>query len=225
MIYGENILPKHETFVVPDRPTLEYENQLWEEGFRVVAGLDEAGRGAWAGPVFAAAVVLPTDNRVTDLLNGVRDSKCMTAKQRERWRGCIQSASVAWTIGMASHLEIDQLGIVPATCLAMQRALDELVYEPNYLLVDYIQIRGCACPQISLTKGDCRSLSIAAASVLAKTARDEFMVQLGQLFPCYGFDQHKGYGTAHHRAAIEEIGPSIVHRRSFNPIKTLSFSK
>ena len=99
----------NETYFIPEKPTLEYENRLWEEGFRVVAGLDEAGRGAWAGPVFAAAVVLPTDNRVLNLLNGVRDSKCMTPNQRERWRGCIQSASVAWTIGSASHLEIDRL--------------------------------------------------------------------------------------------------------------------
>jgi ribonuclease HII len=218
-------MPKREIVIVPDKPSLEYENQLWEEGFRVVAGLDEAGRGAWAGPVFAAAVVLPTDNRVSDLLKGVRDSKCMTAKQRERWRGCIQSASVAWTIGMASHLDIDKIGIVPATCLAMQRALDQLVYEPNYLLVDYIQIRDCACPQLSLTKGDCRSLSIAAASVLAKTARDDFMVQLEQQFPGYGFAQHKGYGTAQHQDAIEKMGPSMVHRHSFNPIKSYYYSE
>ena len=213
-------MPKREVYVIPEKPTLEYENQLWEDGFRVIAGLDEAGRGAWAGPVFAAAVVLPTDNRVLDLLNGVRDSKCMTPKQRERWRGCIQSASVAWTIGSASHLEIDETGIVPATCLAMQRAIDQLVYEPNYLLVDYIHIRDCSCPQLSLPKGDCQSLSIAAASVLAKTARDEYMIQLDQQFPGYGFAQHKGYGTAQHRSAVEKLGPCIVHRRSFNPIKT-----
>lgn len=213
-------MPKREVYVIPEKPTLEYENQLWEDGFRVVAGLDEAGRGAWAGPVFAAAVVLPSDNRVLNLLNGVRDSKCMTPKQREHWRGCIQSASVAWTVGSASHLEIDEIGIVPATCLAMQRAIDQLVYEPNYLLVDYIHIRDCSCPQLSLPKGDCQSLSIAAASVLAKTARDEYMIQLDQQFPGYGFAQHKGYGTAQHRSAVEKLGPCIVHRRSFNPIKT-----
>jgi ribonuclease HII len=219
MTCEENIMPKREAYVIPEKPTLEYENQLWGEGFRVVAGLDEAGRGAWAGPVFAAAVVLPTDNHVIDLLNGVRDSKCMTAKQREHWRGCIQSASVTWTIGSASHLEVDEIGIVPATCLAMQRALDDLLYEPNYLLVDYIQIRDCSCPQLSLPKGDCRSLSIAAASVLAKTERDEYMTKLDKQFPGYGFAQHKGYGTAQHRLAIEKLGPCIVHRRSFKPIK------
>ena len=211
---------RRETYTIPEKPTLKYEKQLWGEGFRIVAGLDEAGRGAWAGPVYAAAVVLPTDNRVVDLLSGVRDSKRMTPLQRDRWRGCIQSAAIVWTIGLATHDEIDKLGIVPATCLAMLRALDELVYEPTYLLVDYIQIRDCACPQLSLPKGDCRSLSIAAASVLAKTARDAYMLELDQRFPGYGFARHKGYGTAQHRAALKELGPCPIHRHSFRPIKT-----
>ena len=211
---------RRETYTIPEKPTLKYEKQLWGEGFRIVAGLDEAGRGAWAGPVYAAAVVLPTDNHVVDLLSGVRDSKRMTPLQRDRWRGCIQSAAIVWTIGLATHDEIDKLGIVPATCLAMLRALDELVYEPTYLLVDYIQIRDCACPQLSLPKGDCRSLSIAAASVLAKTARDAYMLELDQRFPGYGFARHKGYGTAQHRAALKELGPCPIHRHSFRPIKT-----
>jgi len=209
-----------EAYTIPEKPTLKYEKQLWGDGFRIVAGLDEAGRGAWAGPVYAAAVVLPTDNRVVDLLSGVRDSKRMTPLQRDRWRGCIQSAAIAWTIGSATNDEIDKLGIVPATCLAMLRALDELVYEPTYLLVDYIQIRDCTCPQLSLPKGDCRSLSIAAASVLAKTARDAYMRELDQRFPDYGFARHKGYGTAQHRSALKELGPCLIHRHSFRPIKT-----
>ena len=208
-----------EAYIIPEKPTLEFEYQLWEEGFRIVAGLDEAGRGAWAGPVYAAAVVLPTNNKILDLLSGVRDSKRMTPLQRDRWRGCIQSASVTWTVGSATHKEIDVLGIVPATCLAMQRALDDLVYQPNHLLVDYIQIRDCACPQLSLPKGDCRSLSIAAASVLAKTARDEYMRQLDTQYPGYGFARHKGYGTAQHQAALAKLGPCTIHRFSFKPIK------
>ncbi len=208
------------TYTVPEKPTLEYEKQLWGDGFRIVAGLDEAGRGAWAGPVYAAAVVLPTDNRVIDLLSGVRDSKRMTPRQRSRWRGCIQSAAIAWTIGSATHEEIDKLGVLPATCLAMLRALDKLVYKPTYLLVDYILISECACPQLSLPKGDCRSLSIAAASVLAKTARDAYMLELDQRFPGYGFARHKGYGTAQHRTALVKLGPCPVHRYSFRPIKT-----
>lgn len=207
------------TYTVPKKPTLEYEKQLWGDGFRIVAGLDEAGRGAWAGPVYAAAVVLPTDTRMIDLLNGVRDSKRMTLLQRNRWRRCIQSASISWTIGSATHEEIDKLGIVPATSLAMRRAIDEMTYEPTYLLVDYIEISNCACPQISLTKGDCRSLSIAAASVLAKTARDAYMVKLDQRFPGYGFARHKGYGTRQHRTALTKLGPCPVHRYSFRPIR------
>jgi len=210
---------KRETYTIPKKPNLKYEKQLWGEGFRIVAGLDEAGRGAWAGPVYAAAVVLPTDTRVIKLLSGVQDSKRMTPLQRNRWQGCIQSAAISWTIGSATHQEIDKLGIVPATRLAMQRAIDEMVYEPTYLLVDYIQISGCACPQISLTKGDCRSLSIAAASVLAKTARDAYMVELDQRFPGYGFARHKGYGTRQHHAALAKLGPCPVHRYSFRPIK------
>ena len=210
----------YEAYTIPEKPTLKYEKRLWGDGFRIVAGLDEAGRGAWAGPVYAAAVVLPTDNRVVELLSGVRDSKRMTPLQRDRWRGCIQSAAIAWTIGSATNEEIDKFGIVPATCLAMLRAFDELVYEPTYLLVDYIQIRDCACPQLSLPKGDCRSLSIAAASVLAKTARDAHMLELDQRFPGYGFARHKGYGTTQHRTALTELGPCSIHRHSFRPIKT-----
>ena len=215
-------MARHKTYILPKKPSLEFEERLWEEGFRVVAGLDEAGRGAWAGPVYAAAVVLPTDNHLLDLLNGVRDSKQMTALQRERWSVCIQSASVAWTIGSATHIEIDSMGIVPATCLAMQRALDKMIFKPTYLLVDYIHINNCSYPQLSLPKGDCRSLSIAAASILAKTARDAYMVKLDMRYPGYGFSRHKGYGTRQHLAAIEEKGPCPIHRYSFRPIKSAS---
>lgn len=212
-------MPARKQYTIPAKPTLEYEYQLWGEGFRIVAGLDEAGRGAWAGPVFAAAVVLPADERVSQLLDGVRDSKRMTPRQREHWVGCIQSTSVAWAVGQASSQEIDRIGIVPATCLAMERAMNELTYPPAHILVDYIQIRNCACPQLALPKGDCRSLSIAAASVLAKTARDAHMVKLGEKYPSYGFARHKGYGTPQHREALHKHGPCPIHRYSFRPIK------
>jgi len=161
---------------------------------------------------------------VIKLLGGVQDSKRMTPLQRNRWQGCIKSATISWTIGSSTHQEIDKLGIVPATCLAMQRAIDEMVYEPTYLLVDYIQISSCACPQISLPKGDCRSLSIAAASVLAKTARDAYMVELDKRFSGYGFARHKGYGTRQHYAALAELGPCPVHRYSFRPIKDMVYA-
>ena len=208
--------------VLPIKPNLFFEKQLWGEGFRVIAGLDEAGRGAWAGPVYAAAIALPNDDLVFRVLDGVRDSKQMTARQRARYEGCIKSVSIAWGVGSASEGEIDQLGIVPATCLAMQRAIDELVYPPNHLLIDYISMRDCACPQLSLPKGDCRSLSIAAASVLAKTTRDAFMIAQDANYPGYGFARHKGYGTALHRAALKELGPTPFHRKSFKPIIEMS---
>ena len=209
---------KREIYSIPEKPTLEYEQQLWGEGFHIVAGLDEAGRGAWAGPVFAAAVVLPRDERVLRLLDGVKDSKRMTANQRNRYLDCIKSVSVGWTIGVATNDEVDALGIITATCLAMQRAIDELSFNPTYLLVDYIQIENCGCPQLSLAKGDCRSLSIAAASVIAKTARDAFMVEEGKRYPAYGFAKHKGYGTAQHRAAIDTFGACAIHRMTFKPL-------
>jgi ribonuclease HII len=210
---------------IPERPNLDYEWELWGKGFRVVAGLDEAGRGAWAGPVFAAAVALPQDERVCQLLSGVRDSKQMTALQRERWQGCIRSVAVAWGVGSASAAEIDERGILPATCLAMQRALDELAFPATYLLLDYISLHDCACPQLSMPKGDCQSLSIAAASVLAKTARDAHMAALDGIFPGYGLARHKGYGTARHRAALESLGPCAEHRRSFRPIREMTLIK
>lgn len=214
-------MPRHKVENLPDKPHLEYEKKLWEEGFQVIAGLDEAGRGAWAGPVYAAAVVLPNDERVCDLLSGVRDSKRMTARQRQRWQDCIKSASIEWAVGSASNEEIDEIGIVPSTCLAMQRALDEINNPPRYLLVDYINIEDCSSPQLSIPKGDCQSLSIAAASVLAKVSRDAYMVQMDEQFPGYGFTQHKGYGTALHQQSLHEKGPCSIHRRSFRPIREL----
>jgi len=214
-------MPRTKILDLPAKPDLKFEKELWVEGFRVIAGLDEAGRGAWAGPVYAAAVVLPADERICDLLSGVTDSKQMTAKARSRWEECIKSASISWAVGSASETEIDEKGIVEATCLAMQRALDQLVYPPEYLLVDYISLHDCRCPQLSLPKGDCQSLGIAAASVLAKTVRDAFMVTLDPLYPEYGFKHHKGYGTVKHQTSLREFGVLPIHRKSFKPITAL----
>ena len=143
-------------------------------------------------------------NAICDLLSGVRDSKRMTALQRQRWEGCIKSASVDWAIASASNEEIDEIGIVPATCLAMQLAINEISNPPGYLLVDYLNIQDCSSPQLSIPKGDCQSLSIAAASVLAKTGRDTFMVELDNQYPGYGFASIKGYGTKKHRNSIDQ---------------------
>jgi ribonuclease HII len=200
-------------------PTLEYEQYLWKGGFSHVAGIDEAGRGAWAGPVAAAAVILPCDITLLEKLEGVRDSKLMTPAARESWAPRIKEAALAWGVGFASSQEIDTMGIVPATRLAALRALEAFQPQPcppDYLLTDYLVFRELALPQTALVKGDRLSLSVAAASVLAKTARDAIMRELDGEYPTYGFARHKGYGTAFHRQTINRSGFCPHHRRSFS---------
>jgi ribonuclease HII len=203
---------------IPPDPTLDLEKSLWQAGVVHIAGLDEAGRGAWAGPVAAAAVILPPDCAQT--LSGVRDSKQMTARQRAQSAILIRQQAIAWGVGMASVFEIDELGIVPATRLAMQRALDALHLTPQHLLIDALRLPTLSIPQTALIKGDRRSLSIAAASVLAKTSRDALLCELEHNFPGYGFAQHKGYGTAAHRTALAHLGACPQHRQSFQPVST-----
>lgn len=193
-------------------PTLEFEKILWKESFTRIAGIDEAGRGAWAGPVCAAAVILPVRS-IARTLKGVRDSKLMSPPEREAWAPRIREAAQAWGIGFASAQEIDDLGIVPATRLAAVRAMASL--SPDYLLTDALLFREIELTQTSLIKGDQRSLSISAASVLAKTARDERMRSLHEIYPGYGFARHKGYGTRLHREALLNLGTCLEHRRSF----------
>ncbi len=202
-------------------PTLLYEQGLWESGFIHVAGIDEAGRGALAGPVAAAAVILPPGNGIQQELAEVRDSKLMTPSEREAWAPRIQSAAVGWGVGFSSADEIDTLGIVPATKLAAVRALSTLTNTssgvvPDYLLTDYLVFPELELPQTALIKGDRLSLSISAASVLAKTARDDLMRQMDTLYPGYSFARHKGYGTAAHIRAIEGKGLCKIHRRTFS---------
>jgi len=200
-------------------PDLNLEQALWRGGVLYVAGLDEAGRGAWAGPVSAGAVILSQDADLSERLCGVRDSKQMTPAQRARWAVVIHAAVLAWGVGFASADEIDAIGIVPATRLAMQRALAQLAPAPQHLLVDALRLPQVELPQRALIKGDARVLSIAAASVLAKTARDALMVELEEQYPGYSLARHKGYGTAAHRAALEKLGPCPIHRKSFAPIR------
>jgi ribonuclease HII len=197
-------------------PPLRFEKELWALGYKYIGGVDEAGRGAWAGPVAAAAVILPADAGVLRSLAGVRDSKRMTPLQRERVAPIIKAESLAWGIGFSSSLEIDEMGILPATRQAVMRALEMLPLAPEYLLLDYIHWPGLANPHLALPKGESQSLSIAAASVLAKTARDSVMRELEIQFPGYGFARHKGYGTARHRAALSQLGLSPLHRRTFS---------
>lgn len=210
-------------FMMPESenaPSLTFELSLHRAGLGLVAGLDEAGRGALAGPVTAAAVILPLDDQGTVLgaLEGVRDSKQMTPDQRERALKAICDLALGWAVGSASPGEIDTLGLVPATRRAMARALAELSLAPEYLLLDYLLLPGDDRPQTALVRGDRRSLTIAAASVVAKVTRDKEMVALEDRYPGYGLAQHKGYGTADHRAALERLGPTPVHRKSYAPV-------
>lgn len=203
-------------------PTCELEMEVHgSTGLRLIAGIDEAGRGAIAGPVVAAAVILPLER--SDLaicLNGVNDSKQLTAEEREALFPIIVNQALAYGIGSASAEEIDQLGILPANALAMSRAIDQLLPAPQFLLIDgRMRLQNLVLPQRSVIRGDSLSLSIAAASILAKVTRDRTMVGLDQLFPDYGFARHKGYCTPEHVAAVTSFGPCAIHRQSFAPIR------
>jgi ribonuclease HII len=207
--------------LIPSSPDLTFESPLWAQGWRL-AGLDEAGRGAWAGPVVAAALILPSNLDLLAHLNGVRDSKQLTPAKRESLAAAIHDVAAAWGVGMASNVEIDSLGIIPATRLAMARALNQLSLPVGCLLLDAIFLPENALPQVSLIKGDQRSLSVAAASILAKTSRDAWMVEASNLYGVYGFDRHKGYGTRAHQQALQDYGACPLHRLSFKPIKALA---
>ena len=205
---------------LPPAPDLTFEQALWHQGILCVAGLDEAGRGALAGPVYAAGVILPPhSDGIAQDLEGVRDSKQLTPRQREQLAPIIQMRALAWSVGWAEAAEIDQLGIAPASRLAFCRALEGLRMPAEHLLLDYFRLPEVELAQTALVKGDQRSLSIACASILAKTVRDAFMRAEEVQFPGYGFAQNKGYGTAKHRAALDALGPCLLHRRSFNLIK------
>ena len=199
-----------------EQPGLHLEQALWENGLLKVCGVDEAGRGAWAGPLTAGAVILPCNTQTRHSLEGVRDSKQMTPKQRERWAVEIKALAVAWAVGEASAAEIDDIGILPANRLAMVRAIQGLSITPDYYLFDFIHWKTCPYPGQRLVKGESQSLSIAAASVLAKTSRDAVMRALDEQYPGYALGQHKGYGTSLHRAAIQQLGLAPIHRQSFN---------
>jgi ribonuclease HII len=205
-----------------DRPDLSFEQPLWLAGCSAVAGIDEAGRGALAGPVTAAAVIFRPEPDLTNRLWGVRDSKQMTSTQRVYWANAIQHLAAAWAVGWAAAFEIDELGILPATRLAAQRALATLHIPIHHLLLDWIFLPEYELPQTAFAKGDQRSLSIAAASVLAKTSRDAHMQALEADYPGYGLALHKGYGTTRHLAALHRLGPTPIHRFSFQPVRELS---
>lgn len=213
----------------PKTASLTYEDWYLRQGFIRIVGIDEAGRGAWAGPVAAGTVCLPiSDASLPELLRGVRDSKEMTARQRHILVEQIKSVAVAWGVGSATSTEIDDLGIVPATKLAMIRATEAMMrdfsgFSPDCLFLDSVNWDNApvACKQVNIRGGDKLSLSVAAASVLAKTWRDDHMRELEQQYPGYDFALHKGYGTTRHRAAIAQQGPSPIHRMYYKPLQAL----
>jgi ribonuclease HII len=198
-------------------PSSRYERAARSAGYRTIAGLDEAGRGALFGPVFAAAVVLDPERQI----RGLDDSKQLEPERREVLAERIRERAVAWAVGAADAYEIDRLNILEASRLAMERAVKRLDVVCDYLLLDAIRI-GITIPQKPLIGGDGLCFSIAAASILAKTARDQALVRWDTVFPQYGFARNKGYGTRDHLDALERIGPTPLHRFSFEPVRNAS---
>jgi ribonuclease HII len=197
------------------RNLLRFEVELWEAGHLHVAGVDEAGMAPLAGPVVAAAVVLPRHYK----LRGIDDSKVLDPETRERMAAQLKNEAVAWAVGVAEVEEIDQINIYHAGLLAMRRAVLGLGLVPSFVLVDARRIPECPAPQRGIIHGDALSLTIAAASVLAKTARDARMAELDATYPGYGFAAHKGYPTPQHESALRDLGACPIHRRSFAPVR------
>jgi ribonuclease HII len=189
------------------------------QGHAIVAGIDEAGRGAWAGPVVAAAAILPRNAMRLAALRGVRDSKQLTPRQRQALFDKIYQAAWAVGVGQASHAEIDDLGIVAATRRAMQRAVERLTLTPEALVIDAVKL-DVRLPQRVMFHADALCLSVAAASIIAKVTRDRLMAELDAQYPGYGFAQHKGYGTRQHHQALAALGPSAIHRMTFEPVRS-----
>lgn len=203
-------------------PDCTHELALMAHGHQYIAGIDEVGRGCWAGPVVAAAVILSDGVwHMPTLLGGLNDSKQLSASQRNTLVHTIRQVALGIGIGWVAAHDIDCLGILNATKLAMQQAVMSLPLIPDALLIDAVTLPQWHIPQQSLIKGDARSLSIAAASVIAKVHRDHAVSAYEHIYPGYGFANHKGYGTAQHHAALMRMGPTPLHRFSFNPISQL----
>lgn len=188
-----------------------YEDELFAQGIELVCGIDEAGRGPLAGPVCAAAVILPAHLQIP----GLTDSKKLSDKKRRELMPIIKEQAIAWGIGFASHEEIDRINILQATFLAMERAISQLQVKPEFALIDGNREKDFGLPVKTVVKGDSLSASIAAASVLAKVTRDDLMEEMAKEYPEYSFEIHKGYGTKAHYAALTEHGPSPIHRMTF----------
>ena len=189
----------------------KFEHQCYDEGFEIVCGVDEAGRGPLAGPVCAAAVILPRDLEI----EGLNDSKKLSDKRRRALFEQITAQAVSYGIAFATEQEIDEINILQATFLAMRRAMERLTVRPSIALIDGNRETDFGLPVRTIVKGDSLSANIAAASILAKVTRDDFMMQQAELYPQYGFDVHKGYGTCAHYDSLRKYGPCPIHRRTF----------
>ncbi len=190
---------------------LKFEKEAYDQGFQVVCGVDEAGRGPLAGPVFAAAVILPRNQSI----EGVNDSKKLSEKKRELLFDKIRQEALAYCVASVDEKTIDEINILQATFLAMKNAIEGLELKPDYALIDGNKTPNVDLPMQAVVKGDARSASIAAASILAKVSRDRYMLEMAQLYPQYKFEQHKGYGTKLHYEMLDEYGVSPIHRVSF----------
>lgn len=195
----------------------KYEEAIYRQGIRFIAGIDEAGRGPLAGPVVAAAVILPRDFR----LPGVDDSKKLKPQVREALAVEIKRTALAWSISMVFPPYLDEINIYQATRLAMCQAVRSLALKPDHLIIDAVKLPELGIGQTPLIKGDALSISVASASILAKVERDRVMDSLEYLYPGYGFAKHKGYATREHIESLMTLGPSPVHRRSFEPVRSL----
>lgn len=194
----------------------EFENQCYADGFKLIAGIDEVGRGPLAGPVVASAVILPQGFE----LLGLNDSKKLSKKKREAFFDIIKENAISYGIGIVSEAEIDEINIYEASKVAMKRAIEDLNITPDFLLIDAMKL-DLDIPQENLIKGDMRSISIAAASVLAKETRDKMMEEYAVIYPGYGFEKHAGYGTKQHVEALRTLGVTPIHRKTFAPVKKL----
>ncbi len=201
-----------------DKPTFDYEAALHSEGYRLVAGVDEVGRGALAGPVMAAAVIFPPGARFA-WLRRVRDSKQLPPRERERLLALVRRDGIAFGLGAAQSTVIDEVGIARATRVAMAQAVKALPSQPDYLLIDAFPLPEPGLPFKGIIRGDQLSISIACASIVAKVTRDREMARLDRVYPGYGLASHKGYGTRQHLECLDRLGPCAIHRRSFAPVR------
>ncbi len=205
-------------------PNLDEEDKLKSQGYELIAGIDEVGRGALAGPVVASAVILPHPANLS-WLGLVRDSKELDSRKRESLFDLISKEAVAVGIGIVPSQVIDSINILKATKLAMMQAVEKLPKQPHFLLIDRVTLSQCPIPQIGITRGDKSCLSIACASIIAKVTRDHMMEEFDQVYPGYGFAQHKGYGTGRHISCLQKLGPSPIHRLYFAPVRNVIASQ